>query len=447
MAFYTDQQTLDDLNVFGSISENAVFQIYNHCVTRGGAMVLQDMFSLPLSDHAAINRRSSIIQYFALHGVAFPLKGSDFDAIDQYMDNTDERSRLGNQQQSIGQKLSRMIAADAQTVTIEKGISALKSVFHDIKTFVLSEVIQSASVYEAERKEIDTILAIPVFAQIFAAPKNAKIQHQDMVELDAAFRFRHRYDVLRLLSIMNQLDVYISVAGVAAKRGFIFPVALAGKRTRVELKDLYHPAVKNAVANDVHIDENSNVIFLTGANMAGKSTFMKSLSLALFLAHMGFPVAAASMRFNVLGGMFTTINLPDNLGLGASHFYAEVLRLKKVAYELSFGKRLFVVFDELFRGTNVRDAYEATIEVAKAFAERRDSVFVISTHIIEVGDVLATSCDNIQFLQLPTRMDGHSPVYTYRLEQGVTSDRHGMVIVENEGIVRMLMEGLKNERS
>ena len=179
--------------------------------------------------------------------------------------------------------------------------------------------------------------------------------------------------------------------------------------------------------------------------MAGKSTFMKSLGIALYLGHMGFPVAAAEMSFSVLDGLFTTINLPDNLGMGASHFYAEVLRVKKVAEELKRGKNLLVIFDELFRGTNVKDAYEATIAITEAFAGKRESIFVISTHIIEAGEVLRKRCDNIGFLFLPTRMEGTKPVYTYQLEQGITDDRHGMVIIRNEGILDILENGNRNE--
>jgi len=175
--------------------------------------------------------------------------------------------------------------------------------------------------------------------------------------------------------------------------------------------------------------------------MAGKSTFMKSLGIAVYLAHMGFPVAASSMEFAVLDGLFTTINLADNLGLGASHFYAEVLRVKKVAEELNRGRNLLVIFDELFRGTNVKDAYEATIAITGAFASKRNSIFVISTHIIEAGEVLREQCDNIGFVFLPTRMDGHRPVYTYQLERGITDDRHGMVIIRNEGILDILEKG------
>ena len=156
--------------------------------------------------------------------------------------------------------------------------------------------------------------------------------------------------------------------------------------------------MKNAVPNSIHVTTDSNIIFLTGANMAGKSTFMKSLSIAMFLAHAGFPVAAKKMEFAVLDGVYTTINLPDNLGMGASHFYAEVLRVKKMAQELSLKKDLFIVFDELFRGTNVKDAYEATIAITTAFAKKRKSIFVISTHIIEAGDVLKEKCSNISFV-------------------------------------------------
>ena len=175
--------------------------------------------------------------------------------------------------------------------------------------------------------------------------------------------------------------------------------------------------------------------------MAGKSTFMKSLGIALFLAHMGLPVPASNMIFSVRDAIYTTINLPDDLGMGASHFYAEVLRIKKIARELSLSKSLFVIFDELFRGTNVKDAYEATIALTTAFAEQRDSMFVVSTHIIEAGDILKQRCENISFVYLPTRLQQGLPVYTYTLEKGITADRHGMVIINKEGILDILRQG------
>jgi DNA mismatch repair ATPase MutS len=149
------------------------------------------------------------------------------------------------------------------------------------------------------------------------------------------------------------------------------------------------------------------------------------------------------MDFSVMDGLYTTINLPDNLGIGASHFYAEVQRVKKMAAELGAGKSLFVLFDELFRGTNVKDAHEGTVALTRAFARKKNSLFIISSHIVEAGEELKQQT-NIGFHYLPTIMNGNVPEYTYTLREGITDDRHGMIIIMNEGILNILANGKKN---
>ena len=165
---------------------------------------------------------------------------------------------------------------------------------------------------------------------------------------------------------------------------------------------------------------------------------MKSFGISVYLAHMGFPVAATSMQFRIQDGMYTSINVPDNINLGYSHFYAEVLRVKKVAIEVSRDKRLVVIFDELFKGTNVKDAFDATLAVTEAIAERKNCAFMVSTHIIEVGQELGKRCNNVTFEYLPTVMKGKLPTYTYKLESGITSDKHGMIIINNEKIIEII---------
>ena len=172
--------------------------------------------------------------------------------------------------------------------------------------------------------------------------------------------------------------------------------------------------------------------------MAGKSTLMKSFSIAVYLAHMGFPVAAKMMDFTVQEGMYTSINVSDNLVLGYSHFYAEVMRVKCVAEKVASGKRMFVVFDELFKGTNVKDAFDATVAVTEAFSNHHCCSYIISTHIIEAGHTLREQMNNLQFSYLPTEMKEGRPTYTYRLQEGVTDDRQGMIIINNERIVEIL---------
>jgi DNA mismatch repair protein MutS len=206
----------------------------------------------------------------------------------------------------------------------------------------------------------------------------------------------------------------------------------------VWIEGLKHPAVSHAVGNSIMLEKNTNMLFLTGANMAGKSTFMKAFGVSVYLAHMGFPVAATEMAFSVRDGLFSSINVADDLSQGHSHFYAEVLRVKKVAQAVSEGKRLVVLFDELFKGTNVKDAYDGTLAVTDAFSRYRRCAFIISTHIVEAGEALRKRRDNLRFAYLPTVLENGRPRYPYILQEGIAADRVGMMIIENEGIIDII---------
>lgn len=441
MLFTTDKQTLDDLNIFGKHGSDSLFNIFNRCATRGGAAVLEEMFRYPLSDHEPINRRSAVISYFASLDKPYPFPSTHFDAIEPYLANRDERTKLTQENNTLGRKMGNLIAPDNTTQMIIKGVSSLIDLLQSCRDFIQELNITNDHPYAREKAAIQGILYLPVFESALSI--KGKPGFAQTADLDITFRFRYREEIQKLLQRLYHLDLYMSIAKVARERNFAFANALPGHTLRVQLERVFHPGVPKAVPNNIRINPDGNVIFLTGANMAGKSTFMKSLSIAMFLAHMGFPVPAASMEFSVMDGIYTTINLPDNLGMGASHFYAEVLRVKKMAAELSAGKKLFIVFDELFRGTNVKDAYEATIAITKGFARRHNSLFVISTHIIEAGDVLRKDTPNVRFVYLPTRMNGNMPVYTYTLEEGITDDRHGMIIINNEGILDILEAGIQ----
>lgn len=442
MLFTTDRQTLNDLNVFGKHGGDSLFQVFNRTRTRGGAALLEEMFHYPMSDAAAINQRSGIIQYFAGREQAFPFATHWFDAIDTYLANTDERSKLDANERSLFKKLGNLVAQDGDTGQIYKGVLSWIELLKAIQAFLALPELAALPCYKSDYQAMTAILADEQWRPLLNS--DGKPSHAEITTFDVLLRFRNYRILQQLLRYVYQLDVYLAVAGVARKKNFAFPVALTAGENLVSLKGAYHPQVKGAVSNNITVTRKENVLFLTGANMAGKSTFMKSVSLALFLAHMGFPVAAEAMEFTVFNGIYTTINLPDNLGMGASHFYAEVLRVKNIAAELAQGRKLFIVFDELFRGTNVKDACEATIAIAEAFAGKPDSCFIISTHIIEAGEVLRNSCSGVRFAYLPTLMNGHQPVYTYKLENGITNDRHGMIIIQNEGILKLLEAGLSN---
>jgi DNA mismatch repair ATPase MutS len=440
MLFTTDKQTQEDLNIYGKQGTDSILSLFNRTATLNGSKLLEEMFRYPLSDAEAINARGENISYLSSINAVFPFSSEQFDRAEQYIANTDERTKLSAEKPTLEKKLSNLVASNADYKQIVNGISALTEIMQEMHSLLKNILLLAGSPFknDPETQSIQTLLITEPFSLILQENPKAKLPHEKLVGYDAMLRFRDRETVNQILRYIYQLDVFMTVAKTATERNYIFAKALPKEEHVIKIAGFYHPQLKNAVGNNLMITPDGNVVFLTGANMAGKSTFMKSLGIAMYLAHMGFPVAAGRMEFSVMDGIYTTINLPDNLGIGASHFYAEVLRIKKIAKELNTGKNIFVIFDELFRGTNVKDAYEATIAITSAFARKRNSVFVISTHIVEAGPVLKDRCANISFKYLPTRMNGTNPEYTYTLESGITDDRHGMIIINNEGILELL---------
>ncbi|TCD00963.1 MutS-related protein [Pedobacter psychroterrae] len=439
MNFSTDKQTLEDLNILGKPGGDSVYALYNNTHTRGGADILEQLFLYPLGDVESINKRSQSIQYFSSLNLAFPISTVALDSAELYLSMTDQRTMLSQSGDTLARKFSQLIAVDGDQKLIINGIIAVIGILQSLQEFTLKiKATAEVSAYQSNLAEIETLLAEEYFKSLLEDRQPERLPYSKLVDLDKLLRFGHRERIKQMLSFIYQLDVLISVAATAAKKQYLFPKALPKEEQVLKLKQVRHPLVKNVKGNSLEISPSHNVVFLTGANMAGKSTFMKSLGIALYLAHMGFPVAAEEMEFSVRDGIYTTINLADDLNSGNSHFYAEVLRVKKIAKELGAGKSLFIIFDELFRGTNVKDAYEGTIAITEAFAQKHNCMFVVSTHIIEAGEVLKARCPNIQFVYLPTRMNGNTPVYTYQLELGITADRHGMVIINNERILEII---------
>ena len=100
-------------------------------------------------------------------------------------------------------------------------------------------------------------------------------------------------------------------------------------------------------------------------------------------------------------------------------------------------KRMFVIFDELFRGTNVKDAYDASLLIIEAFAQVKQCSFCISTHITEVAEHLLSK-STLLFKFFDVDIAGSTPIYTYKLQDGVSHERLGMLIIQNEKILDLL---------
>ncbi|QEC41540.1 MutS-related protein [Pseudobacter ginsenosidimutans] len=437
MSFITDKQTLADLNLLGKYKIGSMFNIFNRVKTRGGELLLEEMFKTPLTDADAINHRTNCIAYLQQLNLKLEIDPELAEMASQYLTEPRPGSRVSCVLGAYKGKFQEMMYKSQKYYLQQRRIYAVQEVLVSASK-LLGQLIRNGiqdNPCKAMQDKLDKIINAPALRHL-----KAKYPYTVGQTADCQFLFlnKFRQSLEELLQLLYEFDVFISVAQVAADKGFIYAQALAtDSNGLINVDNLRHPSLSNAKGNTITLSKEENLLFLTGANMAGKSTWMKTLGVSFYLAHMGFPVAANKMSFMVMEGIFTSINVPDDLSLGWSHFYAEVMRVKEVSRQVSNGKKLFILFDELFKGTNVKDAFDATLVVTQKLARYRSCMFVISTHIIEVGEALKGTL-NIQFGYMPTIMKGAVPHYTYQLTQGITTDRQGMIILENEKILELL---------
>ncbi|MFA6769708.1 MAG: hypothetical protein WCR71_00880 [Bacteroidales bacterium] len=440
MKFVIDKQTLEDLNLLGRYKTNSIFNLFNKTVTRGGGIVLEQMFTAPLTCAKEINQRKDIFNFFSQNDFCLPFTQKEWETTEHYIEIKESKFIANSISKNLKRKALKLIANEKEIDVLHKGLlttvsllckteQTIKDIFESDREGPYAKIVKSAlNLFHNQKIEA-----------IFNLDTTKELSFKQFLRYDYILRSRASQILKEITTIIHNLDVYTSVSRTGKEKGFAYANCIDSNSLNVKIKGLYHPWIENAIANDLSLDKQSNVLFITGANMAGKSTLMKSFGIAIYLAHMGFPLAVKSMTFNVQNGMYTSINVPDNLNMGYSHFYAEVMRVKKIAKEVASDKKLIVMFDELFKGTNVKDAYDATVAITESFAAIHECGFVISTHIMEAGISLKERCPNISLKFLPSLLKGNKPYYSYILEDGISNDRHGMTIINNEKIIEIIV--------
>jgi DNA mismatch repair ATPase MutS len=171
--------------------------------------------------------------------------------------------------------------------------------------------------------------------------------------------------------------------------------------------------------------------------MAGKSTFIKSVGTAVFLAHAGMGVPAKHMELALFDGMLSNINVMDNIVRGESYFYNEVQRIKATILKVNDGRKWLILIDELFKGTNIQDAMKCSTAVIEGLLKIRNSIFILSTHLYEIGEALKIH-PNIHFNYFETTVVNDQLNFNYELKEGISNDRFGYLILKKEGVVKLL---------
>lgn len=228
-------------------------------------------------------------------------------------------------------------------------------------------------------------------------------------------------------------EAYLSVSKGIVEHRFVFP---SFDNSAFSIQGLYHPLLKNPVPNDMTASR--NVVLLTGPNMSGKSTFLKAISLCVYLGHQGLAVPATKAVIPFFDNISVAINLTDSIVSGYSHFMTEIITLKNVVAEALQGAKCFAVFDELFRGTNIEDALEISTATIKGLTKFTDSYFFISTHLHQLKAMEEIHNGKVATCFIECELKEGTPVFTYKLKEGWSDLKIGRILFEKEGLNNML---------
>lgn len=228
-------------------------------------------------------------------------------------------------------------------------------------------------------------------------------------------------------------DMYSSIAKGIRINDLVFPQFNSENDFTVE--NFYHLDVKNAIKNTLGVNK-KNIIVFTGANMSGKSTTMKSISIIVLLAHLGIAVPAKHCNIPFYDSIFLYFSVNDNLKEGYSHFAQEIMNLKNVLLALK-SKNCFVVFDEIFSGTNINDAAQITVNTVNGLSKFKNSLFVFSTHLNLIESHL-TENKNVILLYLECFLESNELSFTYKLKEGWSSLEIGKLLFNKYGLNELL---------
>ncbi|MBM3439837.1 MAG: DNA mismatch repair protein MutS [Bacteroidetes bacterium] len=303
---------------------------------------------------------------------------------------------------------------------------------------ILSQLLKknSTPLINAVIERVDAQLKKQILQQIIAS-KGEKLNDATILRY-TYFLYHHLKQALTvLMEAYHTLDAYCSMAIAVKKWNLQFPKLLEQETPTIRAKQLYHLLLQHPVAYDVDMLPENNFIFLTGANMAGKSTFIKSVGVAVYLAHVGMGVPAAAMELSLFDGLLSNIQVQDNLVKGESYFFNEVQRIKNTVVKISDGKKWLVLIDELFKGTNIQDAMQCSLAVIKGLLKIKNATFILSTHLYEIASDLK-DYPNIAFRYFETGIHNETLHFTYQLSEGISNDRIGYLILKKEKVIDLL---------
>lgn len=436
---HIDRQTLRDLDIFTlQPEETSLFDVLNQTRSDGGQRTLKQVLRSPLSDVNAIRERQAVIRYLRQHSEewAYLLDNRLLVTVERYLHST---IRPVVTPHPVKLMLSRWQYQE-NFRSLQQGVQAARTFFHLLhELFIQQTPKQLPSVLQSFLALYHEMSKDARMKRFVALAERHPFSLFEIFKYDALLRVHLRQQILMVFEKLYELDVFLAFARLEEIYRLTYPSFSPSTTPLFHAQGLYHLLLEHPKPYNVHLDDTQHLLFLTGPNMAGKTTFLKTCGVAVYLAHLGMAVPAASLHLSVYDALVSSVKTEEHLQSGHSYFYSEVTRMKMIAEHVSGQQHAFILLDELFKGTNIHDAYEASRRVIHGFANWPNHVFLLSSHLVELAAEIerhprfVCKCFDAQIIQ-------GIPVYSYQLQDGVSHTRLGLILLEQEQVLTLLAE-------
>ena len=235
--------------------------------------------------------------------------------------------------------------------------------------------------------------------------------------------------------VIAQIDALSSMANLNYTHPSWSTPTFSNTDFQLTVVDLGHPLIKSTkrIGNDFNMEHNGKINIITGANMAGKSTFLRTIGINMILSMNGCRVCANSFRMKPIG-LYTNMRTTDNLQKDESYFFAELLRLQQMLTLIKEGKPLFIIVDEMLKGTNSTDKLNGS----KALVEqliRLNANGLVATHDLKLTEMANKFPEQITNQCFDVKLGADDLIFDYKLLNGVTSTMNASFLMKKMGII------------
>ena len=238
----------------------------------------------------------------------------------------------------------------------------------------------------------------------------------------------------RWLTAIAHMDALCSLATFAYNHpDYSYPI-ITTQSFSLRAASMGHPLMNRdkCVRNDIDIEKRPFFIIITGANMAGKSTYLRTVGINYLRACIGTPVCARSMELYPVQ-LITSLRTSDSLNDNESYFFAELKRLKLIIDKLQAGEEFFIILDEILKGTNSMDKQKGSLALIKQFMTLQANG-IIATHDLMLGTLADIYPDDIRNYRFEADITDNELTFSYRLREGVAQNMNACFLMKKMGI-------------